>query len=100
MPKLSPIESPALSSLRFAYPEDVGPAIQTELAALADIERHHDVMCARLNGWTGPQAVRERLLHGLEQDRQKQREPHVLRLGDLHQRMMSATMFRDGRSVH
>jgi len=99
MPKLSLVESPTPSSLPRSYPEDLEPAIQAELAALAEIERHHEVLCARLNGWTGPQAIRERLLHGLEQDRQEQRQPHVLRLGDLHQRMI-ATMLRDRRALH
>src|SRR4051812_11395125 len=103
MPKLPVIESAALS-LPHSYPEDLEPdlepAIQAELAALAEIERHHEVLCARLNGWTGPQAIRERLLRGLEQDRREQRQPHVLRLGDLHQRMVSATMFQDRRAVH
>jgi len=100
MPKSSLVESPAPSSLPCLYPDDLDPAVQTELVALADIERHYEKLCARLNGWTGPQSIRERILRGLERDREEKRRPHVLRLGELHQQMMSATMFRDTRSVH
>src|SRR3954463_5101664 len=100
MPKLTPIESLAPSSLPHSYPNDIEPAIQTELAALAKIERHYEVMCARLNGWTGPQTIRERILRGLEHDREEQRRPHVLRLGELHQRVMSGRLFQDCPTVH
>src|SRR4051794_1576694 len=45
MPKSSLVESPALSSLPCLYPDDLDPAVQTELLALADIERHYEKRC-------------------------------------------------------
>src|SRR5437764_798706 len=100
MPKLSVVDSSSVAPAARLYPDDLEPAIQTELAALADIERQYERVCGRLNGWTGPQAIRERILRRLEHEREEQRRPHVLRLGELHQRLVSATMFQDHPTVH
>jgi len=40
------------------------------------------------------------ILRGLEHDWEEQRRPHVLRLGELHQRLMSGTIFQDCLTVH
>lgn len=75
------------------YPDDLGPGMQDELTALADIETRFEGMLARLGRRTGAEARRRRL----EAWRTKRREPHVLRLAQLHQRMMAVTLHRQGR---
>ena len=99
MPKSSITTSSASAPVPRFYPHDLEPAIQEELAALADIEERHDKLRYRLNGWGGPQPLRDRLLEQLEARRQKAREPHAMRLGALHQRLMSFRLF-PRRSMH
>jgi hypothetical protein len=99
MPRSSAITSSVSSSVPRLYPRDLEPGIQEELAALADIEERHDKLRCRLNGWRGPQPLRDRLLEQLEARRQKAREPHAIRLGALHQRLMSFRLF-PRRSMH
>src|SRR5215216_5684918 len=98
MPRFSVITSSASAPVPRFYPHDLEPAIQEELAALADIEERHDKLRYRLNGWRGLQPLRDRLLEQLE-GRQKAREPHAIRLGALHQRLMSFRLF-PRRSMH
>jgi hypothetical protein len=71
---------------RAAYSEDLAPGMQDELSALADIE-------SRFEGVLGGDVRRQRL----EAWRAKRRKPHVLRLAQLHQRMMAVTLHRQGR---
>ena len=75
------------------YPDDLGPGMQDELTALADIESRFEGIVARLDRRPGAELRRQRL----EAWRAKRREPHVLRLAQLHQRMMAVTLHRQGR---
>src|SRR3954451_2717745 len=61
-------------------------AIQRELAALATIEADHCSACRWLDEWSGPKAVKEHLACRLETRHRTEREAHVLRLADLHQK--------------
>jgi hypothetical protein len=82
------------------YPADLEPAIQQTLSILADIETQYEDERDQLERWSGPETVKERLAGQLESRRQQDREPYVQRLAELHQRMMSLTMFRDLRTLH
>jgi hypothetical protein len=76
------------------YPEEVEPAVQDALAVLANIDSHYDEERERLELWAGPKSVKERLSAELETARREEREPHVKRLAELHQRWMAATIYR------
>jgi hypothetical protein len=76
------------------YPDDIQPAVQDTLAVLANIDAHYLGERERLEHWRGPTSVKERLAADLEAAHRTEREPHVQLLADLHQRWMSATMFR------
>ncbi len=76
------------------YPDDIEPAVQDTLGVLANIDAHYERERERLEYWTGPSTVKERLAAELEEAHRTEREPHVRRLAELHQRWMSATMFR------
>jgi hypothetical protein len=82
------------------YPDDLTAAIQAELAALAAIDAEYAQRQHRLETWAVPQAAKERLAREVEACHRRDREPHVLRLGALHERVMALTMFKDLRTKH
>jgi len=82
------------------YPADLTAAIQAELAALAAIDADYAAKRHRLETWAGPQAAKERLTREVEACHRRDREPHVLRLGALHERVMALTMFKSLRTKH
>ena len=82
------------------YPADLTPSLQAELAALAAIDAHYADKLHRLETWAGPQDTKERFAREAEACRRRDREPHVLRLGELHERMMALTMFTHLRARH
>ena len=71
-----------------AFPSlcDLDRAIQRELATLATIEADHRSACRWLDEWSAPEGVKEGLACRLEARHRTERETHVLRLADLHQR--------------
>src|SRR5215213_1897039 len=76
------------SSCAFASPDPLDRALQRELAALATLEAAHRSACRWLDEWSGPTEVKEHLACRLEARHRTEREAHVLRLADLHQRRM------------
>ena len=94
--------SPTPDNLREvrSYPADLTQSIQAELAALADITAQYEQKRQQLETWTGPQKLKERLAEQVEDCHKRDREPHVLRLGELHERIMALTMFRHLRTKH
>jgi hypothetical protein len=76
-----------------AYPDDLAPGMQDELAALADIETRFEGVVAHLDRRPGTEVRRQRL----EAWRMMRRQPHVLRLAQLHQRMMAVSLHREAR---
>src|SRR5829696_8941509 len=74
------------SSCAFASPDPLDRAIQRELAALATIEADHCSACRWLDEWSGPKAVKEDVAYRLDARHRTEREAHVLRLADLHQK--------------
>ncbi len=82
------------------YPADLTAAMQAELAALAAIDAEYAQRQDRLETWAGPQAAKERLARDVEACHRRDREPHVLRLAALHERMMALTMFKGLGTMH
>jgi hypothetical protein len=81
------------------YPPELEPAIQEELTVLASIEmRYHDEL-ARLECSASSTSVKDHLRRQLAFRRNSAREPHVLRLADLHQQMLQTTLWR-GQTKH
>jgi hypothetical protein len=78
----------------------LNPEIQSALAVLSDIEARYESDREGLKGWSGPEAARERLLNRLEVRHQREREPLVQQLAELHQSLTFAAMFRSLHRVH
>jgi len=91
--------SAAQSSCVVASPTPLDRALQRELAALAAIEADHRSACRWLDGWSGPTEVKEHLARRLEARHQTERETHVLRLADLHQKRMVLVMAETGEHL-
>jgi hypothetical protein len=85
---------PELPSAANVYPDELQNEIQGALATLADVEVLYEKRRDRVDRSPAPQRVKTRLCEQLERQRQRDREPLVRRLAELHQRLMSATMFR------
>ncbi len=64
--------------------------VQTALAALADIETRFAIDQERLDRWTGPAALKERLAADLQRRRQAERGPLLQRLSDLQTNLRRA----------
>lgn len=89
----------ALTSNRVAdsarvYPDDLEPAVQDLLSVLANIDTHYEGERERLELWSGPDSVKERLAAQLAEAHRQEREPHVKRLAELHQRWVTETLYR------
>ena len=74
-------------------------AIQRELAALATLEADHCSACRWLDEWSGPTEVKEHLARRLEARHRTEREAHVLRLADLHQKRVVLVMAETGEHL-
>ena len=84
------------SSCASASLNSLDQAIQRELAALATLEADHCSACRWLDEWSGPAEVKERLACRLEARHRTEREAHVLRLADLHQKRAVIVMAETG----
>ena len=82
------------------YPADLTVALHAELSILAAIDADYAEKRLRLETWAGPQETKERLAREVEVCHKRDREPHVLRLGELHERIMNLTMFRGLHTTH
>jgi hypothetical protein len=82
------------------YPADLTLALQAELAALADIDTDYATRRHHLETWAGSQKMKERIVREVEARHKRDREPHVLRLGQLYERIMNLTMFKGLRTRH
>jgi hypothetical protein len=97
-PMLKVAKAQRLAETAPVYAEDIEPALQDALAVLANIDAHYDGERERLELWTGPDSVKNRLAGQLEEAHRQEREPHVKRLAELHQRLMNETFYR--HTVH
>ncbi len=73
---------------------DLAPDIRSALSALEEVEFRYEADRESLRGWCGPEAAKARLLNLLEIRHQREREPLVQRLAELHQHSTLASMFR------
>ena len=80
------------------YPADLTLALQAELAVLADIETDYAAKRHDLETWAGSPKLKERIIRQLEGRHKRDREPHVLRLGELYGRLTNLTMFKGLRT--
>ena len=96
MPKSStayayaPLEADETST----YPADITPALQETLAILADLETYYDGERQKLERWSGPEVIKQRLSEQLEARRQREREPLLRRLAELQQQIRSMALFK------
>src|SRR5215203_762434 len=72
------------------YPDELLPAMQSTLAALADLDLRFEIERDYLEEWSGPDEVKRRLTAALEAGWQRDREPVVLRLAQLQSHMGAA----------
>jgi len=91
--------SAAQSSCVVASPTPLDRALQRELAALATIEADHRSVCRWLDEWSAPEDVKGHLACRLEARHQTERETHVLRLAELHQKRMVLVMAETGEHL-
>jgi len=68
--------------------------IQCVLALLSEVESCYESDREYLKGWSGPEAVKVRLIGHLEAHYAQEREPLVQRLADLHRQITTASMFQ------
>jgi len=73
------------SSCAYASPDYLDQAIQRELAALAALAAVHRSACRWLDAWSGPERVKQHLARHIAARHRTEREPHLLRLAELHQ---------------
>ncbi len=69
------------------YSDELLAELQTTLAALAalaDLEVQYEIDRERLEAWDGPEAIKKKFAAQLEERHQRDREPYVQRLADLH----------------
>ena len=65
------------------YPDDLLPKIQQILAILADLDRRYETDCYRLQNWSGPRVIKDRLLADLQQTHRANRERYEVCLEEL-----------------
>src|SRR5213592_4658166 len=81
MPTLAAVQL----SCACASPNHLDQAIQRELAALAALAAVHRSACRWLDAWCGPEQVKKHLARHIAARHWAEREPHLLRLAELHQ---------------
>ena len=68
------------------YPDDLLPKIQQVLAIMADLERRYETDRYHLENWSGPRAIKARLLADLDQSYKANRERYEVCLEELRLR--------------
>jgi hypothetical protein len=96
MPRSSAAPRPLVPLMQSPwYPDDLTSEFQTTLAALADVEVQYKMDRDRLEAWEGPEAIKQRFSAQLEERHQREREPYVQRLTDLHHWIMTIMARQD-----
>ncbi len=78
-----------------SYSDELLAELQTTLAALADLEVQYEIDRERLEAWDGPEAIKKKFAAQLEERHQRDREPYVQRLADLHCSMIRIMTLED-----
>jgi hypothetical protein len=95
MPKTVHEPSPTPSSADLPiYSADLENAMQDTLARLADVELIYRLRREMLGCRSASERHKEHLRTELESVYQSERQPLIMRIADLHDRMMSITLFR------
>lgn len=91
MPRIPAIETAALSQPNRGA---LTAEIQRVVAVLSEVEACYESDRECLKGWSGPEALRVRLVEHLDAHHAEEREPLVQRLADLHQQITTASMIQ------
>lgn len=86
--------SPVALPDRPVFPEDLEARIQDTLALLADVDRAYEQRREAIKQTFGSLVQKKRLRAEVDSLHRSAREPLVLRLADLHYRMMRASLFK------
>ena len=81
-------------------PDDLTPAIEAELAALAEIDADYADELRHLEHETVPANVRQHRAKQIEALHRHDREPHVRQLAKLYQQRMALAAFPVRRPLH
>jgi hypothetical protein len=96
MPRSSTAPRPLAPSTQALWsPDDLLAELQATLAALADLEVLYQTDRERLGAWDGPEAIKRKFESQLEERHQRDREPYVQRLADLHCSMIRIMALED-----
>ena len=96
MPRNSTAPRPLAPSTQAPWsPDDLLAELQATLAALADLEALYKTDRERLDAWDGPEAIKQKFTAQLEERHQRDREPCVQRLADLHCSMIRIMALED-----
>jgi hypothetical protein len=87
--RTSDIDPPAT-----VHVEELEAKLAETLSILDDVEHVYQERLAQIERWDGTESQKERLNAELERVHQRAREPLVLRLADLHSRLMTVTLLR------
>jgi hypothetical protein len=88
MPRNSAAPRPLAPSTQTPWhPGDLLAELQATLAMLADIEVRYEMDREQLEVWDGPEAIKQKFAAQLNERHQRDREPYVQRLTDLHHRI-------------
>ena len=73
----------------YAQVDEIVPAVQSALAALADLDTRYEIERERLDGWRGPKPAKERLSAALQERYRAERRRFAEQL-EVLQRMLLA----------
>ena len=76
------------------YPEDVQTAIQETLAILADVDSTYEKRRDAIKKSVASIVQKKHLRAEVDSLHRRDREPHVLKLADLHYRYMRMSLFK------
>ncbi len=85
----TPLHQPPRADEAYAQVDEIVPAVQSALAALADLETRYEIERERLEGWRGPKPAKERLSAALLERYRAERRTFVEQL-EVLQRMLLA----------
>jgi hypothetical protein len=94
MLKFAPVKPPASSLVTHVHDESWEKVLQAALSVLKDIDSRYSRDRARIESLTSKGGNKRRLLERLEIRHRKDREPYVLQVADIYQRMTFNSLFR------
>ena len=90
------LHQPPRADEAYAQVDEIVPAVQSALAALADLETRYEIERKRLEGWRGPKPAKERLSAALQERYRAERRKFVEQI-EVLQRML---LTREPRVLH